>query len=421
MARIDELGQRRAPLERWIDRLAGRFVAVVLLASVVTFAAWAPTSIAAAFEHAMALLVVTCPCALALAAPLALAVTLGRGARQGILIKGLYALEVLARPGTIVVDKTGTLTEGRLELASVDGDRTALRLAAAVERHSAHPIARALLAGVETAPLATAVREELGHGVEGTVEGRAVAVGAVPWLRLGGVHVPPHLEAALADIAGRAESPIAIAVDGEVVTVLGLADPIRVGAAADLRALAAAGWAIELLSGDDARVAQRVGAQLGLPAARCHGGVTPEGKLARVRELRAGGGTVVMVGDGVNDAAAMAAASCGIAVSGAAEVALDAADVLLRQPGIGGVLAVIDAGRATLAALRRSLWISLGYNAVSASLAAAGIIHPLLAAILMPISSASVLAMALRSRAFVAAPPPPQPAPRFTTPIEVHP
>ena len=149
--------------------------------------------------------------------------------------------------------------------------------------------------------------------------------------------------------------------------------------------------------------------------------MTPEGKLARVRELRAGGGTVVMVGDGVNDAAAMAAASCGIAVSGAAEVALDAADVLLRQPGIGGVLAVIDAGRATLAALRRSLWISLGYNAVSASLAAAGIIHPLLAAILMPISSASVLAMALRSRAFVAAPPPPQPAPRFTTPIEVHP
>ncbi len=421
VARIDELGQRRAPLERWIDRLAGRFVAVVLLASLVTFAAWAPTSVTAAFEHAMALLVVTCPCALALAAPLALAVTLGRGARQGILIKGLYALEVLAQPGTILVDKTGTLTEGRLELASIHGDHAALRLAAAVERHSPHPIARALLAGVVDAPSATDVREELGHGVAGVVDGQPVMVGAVPWLRLSGAHVPPHLEAALAEVVSRAESPIAIAVGGEVVTVLGLADPLRAGAAGDLRALAAAGWTIELLSGDDARVAARVGAQLGLAPSRCRGGVTPEGKLARVRELRAGGGTVVMVGDGVNDAAAMAAASCGIAVAGAAEVALDAADVLLRKPGIGGVLAAIDAGRATIVALRRSLWISLGYNAVSASLAAAGLIHPLLAAILMPISSASVLAMALRSRAFTTAAAPSQSRPLLVTPIEAHP
>ncbi|MEZ4367885.1 MAG: heavy metal translocating P-type ATPase [Kofleriaceae bacterium] len=400
VARIDELSRQRATIERTVDRLAGRFVAVVMAAAALTIVGWAPWSVGAGLEHAMALLVVTCPCALALATPLAVAVALGRAARRGILIKGLHALETVATPGTIVLDKTGTLTEGRLEVRSWIGDPGARALAAAVERGSAHPIARALAALVPDAPLATGLHEDLGGGIRGDVDGRAVAVGAVPWQRLRGTPIPTELEAAIAELADRGESPVAIAVDDRVVAVAGLGDPLRPGVADDLATLRAAGWRLELLSGDDPRVAVAIGAALGLPAEACRGGVSPEGKLAHVRALRDGGATVVMVGDGVNDAAAMTAASCGIAVAGAAEIALEAADVLVRAPGLGGVVATVAGARATLATIRRSLRISLVYNLVAGSLAAGGVIHPLLAAALMPLSSLSVLASSMRSRAF---------------------
>jgi Cu2+-exporting ATPase len=406
--------------------VAGRFVAVVMLAALAHLRAVGAVparSPGAGIEHAMALLVVTCPCALALATPLAVAVALGRGARQGVLVKGLHSLEALARPGTIVLDKTGTITEGRLAIASIAGDPSALRLAAALEQHSAHPIARALVAqaGAGELPRAEDVREELGRGVRGAVAGHAVAVGSPPWLRLAGYALAPSLEAELGEIAGRGETPLAIAVDGAVITALGLADPLRATATDDVRALRAAGWQLELLSGDDPQVVAAVGARLGLPASACRGGVSPEGKLARVRALRAAQPDlpVVMVGDGVNDAAAMAAATCGVAVAGAAEVALDAADVLLRVPGTTGLLAVIDAGRHTLAAIRRSLYITLAYNVIAGALAVTGLIHPLIAALMMPLSASTVLVSTLRSRAFQGgaapvAPPTPTPTPTPT-------
>jgi len=396
VAKITALATRRAPIERLVDRIAGRFVSVVTIAAAIVFAAWALVSPALGAEHAMALLIVRCPCALALATPLAVTVALGRAARGGILVKGADALERLATPGTLFVDKTGTLTEGRLAIATWLGDLDARPLAAAVEAGSAHPIARAF--GDASDLKATEVREELGHGISGVVGGRRVLVGAPAWIR---PRCTRHqdVDRWIAEIANRGETPIAIAVGDRIVAVAGLADPLRGDAKSALERLARLGWQIELLSGDDPRVVARIGEELGLDPARCAGGISPEMKLARVEAARASG-PVVMVGDGVNDAAAIAAATCGIAVSGAAEVAIEAADVYLRSPSIEAIAATAEGAIATLATIKRSLRISLAYNLTAGTLAALGVIHPLLAALLMPASSLTVLASSLRSRAF---------------------
>ncbi len=401
---IDALSARRSPIERMVDRLAGRFVAIVTLAAALTFAGWAIVSPALGAEHAIALLIVTCPCALALATPLAIVIALGRAARRGILIKGADALERLAVPGTMFIDKTGTLTEGRLAVATWFGDVDARRFAAAVEAGSAHPIARALTAASAPAGIASAVREDLGRGIRGIVAGRNVLVGSPRWVREQSGAAARHRELTswITDITNRGETPIAIAVDGAIVAVAGLADPIRADAKAALEALAGQGWKIELLSGDDERVVDAVGDALGVPASRRSGGVPPEYKLAAVKAatLR---GPVAMVGDGVNDAAAIAAATCGIAVSGSAEIAIEAADVYLRSPSVELIAATTAGARETVATIRRSLRISLAYNLTAGMLAVTGVIHPLVAALLMPLSSLTVLGSSLRSRAFISA------------------
>ena len=397
VASIEALSSRRAPIERFVDRIAGRFVAVVTTIAALTFIGWTLAgSATAGAEHAMALLIVTCPCALALATPLAVTVALGRAARRGILVKGADALERLATSGTLFVDKTGTLTEGRLAVAAWSGDIDARALAAAVERGSAHPIARAI-AAIDTTLIAADVREELGRGISGVVGGRRVHVGSPSWVR---GHAKGDVTAWVADIAARGETPVAIAVDGHIRAVAGLADPPRADAARALRELEHLGWDVRILSGDDPRVVESVGAALGLPHVHCIGGITPEGKRKHVESARERG-PVVMVGDGVNDAAAMAAATCGIAVSGAAEIAIEAADVYLSA---GSIMAIADTAmgaRATLHTIRRSLRFSLAYNIIAGALAVAGVIHPLVAAALMPASSLTVLASSLRSRAFV--------------------
>jgi Cu2+-exporting ATPase len=404
VARLDALSRRRGPIERYVDSVAGRFVAGVLAAAALTVAAWWAITgdPLAGVEHALALLVVTCPCALALAAPLAVAVALGRAARQGVLIKGADALERLATPGALVLDKTGTLTAGALEVVVWHGDAEARRLAAALEATSAHPIGRALAAatraGGEVPDDVVVTAEELGRGIAGTVGGRAVAVGSPRWIA-GRARVPVPLAATAAALAAGGRTPIAVAVDGEVVAVAGLRDPVRPEARAALAALAAGGWSIEVLSGDDPQVVARVGAELGLPAAVCRGGASPEDKLARIEHLRRTG-PVVMVGDGVNDAAALAAATCGIAVHGSAEAAIEAADVCLRRGGIGAVVELVDGARATLATHRRNLALSLVYNLTAGTLAVTGLIHPLIAAVMMPASSLTVLISSIRSRAF---------------------
>ncbi|HET7503482.1 MAG TPA: heavy metal translocating P-type ATPase [Kofleriaceae bacterium] len=406
VASIEALSAK-APIQRLVDRIAGRFVGVVSTASVLTLIGWSALSalsslpgagVAAGAEHAMALLIVTCPCALALATPLAVTVALGRAARRGVLVKGADALERLATPGTLFLDKTGTLTAGKLAVVSWRGDLDAAGLAAAAEDGSNHPIAHALRAYAAAAGRATSLVEDLGRGVTATVGGQRVVVGAPPWVRQR-ARAHPGIDSWIAELAERGETPIAIAVDGFVVAVAGLADPIRDDAARSVDALERLGFSVHLLSGDDPRVVRRVGAALGVAAARCHGAVSPEDKVAAVTRARERG-TVVMVGDGVNDAAAMAAASAGIAVSGAAEIAIEAADVYLRSPSIGEVAATCAGARATLATIRRNLRFSLAYNLVAGALAVSGLIHPLIAAAVMPLSSLTVLASSLRSKAF---------------------
>jgi Cu2+-exporting ATPase len=207
------------------------------------------------------------------------------------------------------------------------------------------------------------------------------------------------IEGWIAEIAERGETPIVIACDGTMVAVAGLSDPIRDDARPALDELARLGWEVHVLSGDDERVVRRVGGALGVPWARCHGQVSPEDKVAAVSAAHQKG-PVVMVGDGVNDAAAMAAASAGVAVSGAAEIAIEAADVYLRTPSISEVAATAAGAQATLATIRRNLRFSLAYNLLAGALAVTGVIHPLIAAAVMPLSSLTVLASSLRSRAF---------------------
>jgi Cu2+-exporting ATPase len=421
----------KAPIQRMVDRIAGRFVAVVSSVAVLTLVGWSVAglagahgaSVAAGAEHAMALLIVTCPCALALATPLAVTVALGRAARRGVLVKGADALERMATPGTMFVDKTGTLTAGRLAVVTWRGDLDAAALAASAEAGSNHPIARALCGHAAPAAPAHDIQEELGRGVTAMIGSRRVVVGAPAWVRQrcksrpvversetgggdpdgsaggAGGRAPRGIEGWIAELAERGETPIVVGCDGAMVAVAGLADPIRDDARDALDALARLGWDVQLLSGDDERVVRRVGGALGVPWSRCHGQVSPEDKVTAVVQARRHG-PVAMVGDGVNDAAAMAAASAGIAVSGAAEIAIEAADVYLRSPSITAVAATAAGARDTLATIRRNLKFSLAYNLVAGALAVTGLIHPLIAAAVMPLSSLTVLASSLRSRAF---------------------
>lgn len=399
VASIEALSLRKSPIERFVDRIAGKFVAIVTTAAALTVIAWTIAgSLTAGAEHAMALLVVTCPCALALATPLAVTIALGRAARRGILIKGADALERLATPGMLFLDKTGTLTAGKLAVVSWRGDLDASGLAAAAEAGSNHPIARAIAAYAPAAAPARDVREELGRGIAASVGLRRVLVGSPAWIREKcAMHA--SIEHWISELAEAGETPVVVAVDGHACAVAGLADPIRPDAAAAVRALEALGWRLAILSGDDPRVAARVGEALGIDPRRCYGGVSPEDKVAAVTAAREHG-PAVMVGDGVNDAAAMAAATTSIAVSGAAEIAIEAADVYLREPSIAAIADTAAGGRDTLVTIRRSLRFSLVYNLFAGTLAVTGLIHPLLAAVLMPLSSLAVLGNSVRSRAF---------------------
>jgi P-type Cu2+ transporter len=425
VARVAELARRRAPVERFVDGVAGRFTAVVATTALFTALGWALAGHpGAGLEHAMALLVVTCPCALALATPLALSIALSRAARRGILIKGAEVLEQLERPGVLVLDKTGTLTLGAQRVVSFLGPAEVAALASAVEARSVHPVARALAAHARPAPgEVSELRETFGRGVAGTLDGRRVAVGSPRWISEIAT-VPLDLSFALADVRRRGESPVMIAVDGVAVAVAGLADPLRPDAAAAIAALRRLGWQVELLSGDDAAIVRRTGQSLGLPAEHCRGGVAPEEKAARIEALVAARrddaddgdqvGPVVMVGDGINDAAALAAASCGIAMHGSAEASIEAADIYVSRPGVAALVDLFAASRATMATIRRNLGISLFYNLTSATLAVTGVIHPLIAAVLMPLSSLTVLASSLRSSAMrtrAATAPPSEPSP----------
>jgi Cu2+-exporting ATPase len=382
---VEESIRRRAPLVQLANRLAGWFVAVVLVLALAIVVAWYPRDPTAAVDNAIALLIVTCPCALALATPLAVSVAIGRAAGNGILIKGGDALERLATPGTVFLDKTGTITESRVALAVWNGPDWVKPLALALERESAHPIAAGLQRAfahldADAAGLTTHV---LGAGIEGVVADRRVVVGSPAFVRsraVGSVTMPPpHL------------TPVLVAVDGIVVAAAGFGDPVRGDARASIDALKARGWHVGILSGDAPSVVRNVGESLGLASDVCIGGADPERKRQVVEAARRGGRTVVMVGDGVNDAVGIAAASVGVGVHGGAEACLATADVYLARPGLAPLVALADGASRTIRVIRRNIAFSIAYNVVAATLAVTGTIDPLIAAILMPASSLTVV------------------------------
>jgi Cu2+-exporting ATPase len=397
---VERAQARRAPIVRLADRVAGYFVLAALGLAALTFVLWSFIDPSRALDHAVALLVVTCPCALGMATPLAVSAALKRAARAGIFFKGGEFLEALAVPGIIAFDKTGTLTEGRLALASFVGDRSVGRLASAAESCSAHPIARAWVAAFRgDAPAsAEAVHEQPGGGVRAQVEGHDVCVGSGAFVSAHAARSAFDGQAELARQGGLGRPAVAVSVDGELCAVAGFSDPLRSDARSSLEALRAAGYAVAVLSGDQPRVVAAVTAELG-NVFEARGGMSPEGKLAWVERARERG-PVVMVGDGVNDAAAMSAATVSIAVHGGAEASLAAADVFTTEAGVAKVLEAVTGARRTLAVIRRGMLFSLAYNLVGVALCMAGRISPLAAALLMPLSSLTVVSSALRAKTF---------------------
>ncbi len=402
MSLVESFARDRPRVVRLADRVAHRFVLVVLSIAAATLLGWWWVDPDAAVENAIALLIVTCPCALGLATPLALVAAIGRAARKGILIKGGEAIETLARHGRLLLDKTGTLTEGRTELVELHGERETLRFAAALELGVAHPIARAFVeAGREHggAPVVCSeIRYAPGEGVEGRCDGREVRIGSAGFTAPGGLS--PQAAGWERAVIASGLSPVCITVDGEVVSIAGIGDPLRADAGAALEALRERGFDLGMISGDDPRVARAIGRTLGLDEDAVHGRVAPEDKARHVQALRRDEGSLIMVGDGVNDTAALSAADVGVAVQGGAEASLSAADVYLSRPGLAPLVELIDGSRRAMGVVRRNMAASLAYNLVTGGLAVAGLINPLIAAVLMPISSLTVVTLSYRSRTF---------------------
>jgi Cu2+-exporting ATPase len=401
MRLVEEAARRRAPVVLLADRISGWFVAAVLALAAVTVTVWLKLDPEQAVSHTVALLIVSCPCALGLATPLAVSAAIGRAARRKILVKGGDALENLARPGRMILDKTGTLTEGRLAVVGWWGDEGVKPAVAALERHSAHPVAGALSAVASEAelPEVREVREVTGAGIGGICGGNRLLVGAVSHVEKVMGALPEDAAAAVKKFADDGLSPVVIAIDDRVVAVAAIGDPLRPDSEGSVSAIRAGGWRVEILSGDHPTVVRAIAEEVGIEPEAARGGVSPEEKLAVVRDTAAGT-TVAMVGDGVNDAAALAAATVGVGVHGGAEAALAAADVYLARPGLAPVVELLRGAGRTLGVIRRNLVFSLAYNVVAVSFAITGHMSPLLAAILMPLSSMTVVLSSYRARTF---------------------
>jgi P-type Cu2+ transporter len=405
MRLVTECSRRKAPIVLFADRIGGYFLAAVLALSLTTFCWWVFRSPARAIDQAVAILIVACPCALGLATPLAVAVSIGRAAKRQILIKGGDTLERLSQPGTIFLDKTGTITVGRTALIHWFGPESIKPMVAVLESHSTHPIAKAFCRAFGTPDDTIAVRhvaQRMEGGIGGSIDGHIMLIGSPTYVQTQSVSITGPLAQHMAECLAEGLTPVVVAIDGHAVAVAAFGDAIRVDARESLDTLRKNGWHIGILSGDHPEVVRRVAASLGIPEADARGGLLPEEKLAIVQEriARDGKAPVVMVGDGVNDAAALAAASVGIAVHGGAEASLAAAQVYLARPGLEPIVELINASGRTMRVIHRSLIASLSYNAFTVTLAALGLITPLVAAILMPISSLTVLSLALATRTF---------------------
>ncbi|WP_432491984.1 heavy metal translocating P-type ATPase [Kineococcus auxinigenes] len=411
MARMVEDAQSgKAAVQRLADRVSGVFVPVVLLISLATLAGWLLTGhgAEAAFTAAVAVLVIACPCALGLATPTALLVGTGRGAQLGVFVKGPEALESTRRVDTVVLDKTGTITTGRMALASVHpatgvDEAELLRLAGALEDASEHPVAAAVAAGARARGLRLPAVESFastgGLGVAGVVEDRAVVAGRASWLEGEWAQpLPAELAAARDEAEAAGRTAVAVGWDGAARGVLVVSDTVRPTSAEAVTRLRGLGLRPVLLTGDNSRAAHAVAARVGIDEVIAE--VLPEGKVDVVRRLQAEGRTVAVVGDGVNDAPALAAADLGVAMGTGTDVAARAADLTLMRDDLLVAVDALRLSRATLRTIRANLFWAFAYNVAAIPLAVAGLLNPLLAGLAMALSSLFVVTNSLRLRRF---------------------
>ncbi|MEE1787707.1 heavy metal translocating P-type ATPase, partial [Streptomyces sp. SP17BM10] len=413
-ALVEEAQNGKAAAQRLADRISAVFVPVVVLIALAALVGriLATDSPTAAFTSAVAVLIIACPCALGLATPTALMVGTGRGAQLGILIKGPEVLETTRKVDTIVLDKTGTITTGRMTLLAVhtaDGvtEAEALRLAGAVEHASEHPIAAAIAAAAAERtgglPPVEGFANVPGLGVRGVVDGHAVVAGREELLAEHGLPLPGRLAAAKRSAEAAGRTAIAVGWDGGARAVLEVADAVRptsARAVADLRAL---GLRPVLLTGDHRAVAEAVAAEVGITPEDVIAGVLPEEKVAVVERLQAEGRSVAMVGDGVNDAAALAKADLGLAMGTGTDAAIEASDLTLVRADLRSAADAIRLSRRTLGTIRGNLCWAFGYNVAAIPLAAAGLLNPMIAGATMAFSSVFVVTNSLRLRRFEAA------------------
>jgi Cu+-exporting ATPase len=405
----------RAPIQQVADSVAAWFVPAVIAAAVLAFVAWAafgpPPALAYALVSAIAVLLIACPCALGLATPVSVMTATGRGAQAGVLIRDAAALQAFAEVDTLVIDKTGTLTEGKPALAAVlpvpgQDEAELLRLAASLERASEHPLAEAIVHGAEARGLGLAPADDFqavtGKGVKGRVEGRTVALGNAAFLDDLGIDAAGLPDAQTRRDAG--ETVMLVALDGAAAGLLAVADPVKETTPAALAALHELGLRIVMATGDAERTAQAVGRDLGIDDVRA--GLAPEDKAALIQELQAGGARVAMAGDGINDAPALARADVGIAMGTGADVAIESAGLTLVKGDLNGIARARRLARATMRNIRQNLFFALVYNAAGVPVAA-GILYPWLGVLISPMfaaaamsfSSVSVIGNALRLRA----------------------
>jgi P-type Cu+ transporter len=380
----------RAPIEKLADRISAVFVPVVLMLAGLTFAGWMLTGggLVPGLTSAVAVLIIACPCAMGLAVPTAVMVATGRGAELGLLIKGGEALEKLRKIDTIVLDKTGTVTEGKPRVTAAEVSDDVLRLAAAAERRSEHPLSRAVLAFAESRGLSIPEPQEFhsitGRGVLARVEGRQILVGNEALLTETGI--------------AASGNGIHVAIDNKYVGSLTVTDPIRDGAKQAIAQFKSLGLDVVLLTGDRRANAEKIATEAGIP--RVIAEVLPDGKVAEIQRLQKEGHVVAMAGDGINDAPALAQAEIGFAMGSGTDIAIEAGDVTLLRADLTGVARAIALSRATWRIMKQNLGWALGYNVIAIPAAALGYLNPVIASAAMALSSVSVVSNSLRLKRF---------------------
>ena len=415
VAMVAAAQRSRAPIQRTADQVSAWFVPAVILISVLSFGVWAiwgpEPRLSYALVNAVAVLIIACPCALGLATPMAIMVGTGRGARSGVLVRDAEAIETMEKVDTVVVDKTGTLTEGKPALEKVIAldlpEADLLRLAASAEQPSEHPLARAVVQGAlgrgMTLSSAEGFASTAGGGVSARVDGREIRVGSARFLREQGASGVDEATTEADHLREAGAIAVLVAVDGRAAGVLGIADPVKAGAAELVAALREAGVSVVMLTGDNVRTARAVAGRLGITEVEAE--VLPDQKAEVISRLKAAGRTVVMAGDGVNDAPALALAHVGVAMGTGTDVAMESAGATLVKGDIRGLLRLRRLSQATMKNIRQNLFFAFAYNALGVPLAAGllypwtgWLLSPMIASAAMSLSSVAVIGNALRLR-----------------------